>query len=112
MSARGIRVSRELFQAILIDHVSLEAFSALTYACDLVATPGSDHAETTRKVLKQKHRIFSLLRKRLETGQLASDQVIMTIFFLLTLDVSVPENLAHVRLPLKFRCSFSMIRGI
>ena len=88
MSPRGTQVSRDLFQATVNDQMSLEALSALVYACDLVATPSSDHAENTRKILTQKHRVFSILRKQLETGYQMSDQVIMIIFFLLTLDVS------------------------
>lgn len=88
MSTRGIQVSRDLFQATVNDHMSLEALSALVYACDLVATPSSDHSENTRKILTQKQKVFLLLRKRLQAGEQASDQVVMTIFFLLTLDVS------------------------
>ncbi|KAL8826046.1 MAG: hypothetical protein Q9170_007559 [Blastenia crenularia] len=87
ISPRGNRVSRDLFQAVVDDHLSFEAFNVLVYACDLVSTPGSDEAENTRQILERKHRIFSLLRKRLRLGQPPSDQVIMTIFFLLTLDL-------------------------
>lgn len=92
-----MRVSRDLFQAILSDHTSLEAFCALVYACDLAATPGIGQAETTHKILRQKYRVSSLLRKRLETGEPASDQIIMTIFFLLTFDVS-KKHLSHQRM--------------
>ena len=71
--------------------MAVEAFSAMVTACDLVATPGSGRTEIRRKVLNRKHRVSLLLRKRLETGEPASDQVIMTMFFLLTLDVGIGQ---------------------
>ena len=90
-----MQVSRDLFQAIVHDKMSLDAFSGLVDACDLIASPGSDPAENTRKILDQKRRVFSLLRKRLETGEPVSDQVIMTIFFLLTLDVGIDVQMLY-----------------
>ena len=88
MSKRGMEVSRDLFQAVASDPMSLEAFSFLGQACELIATPRSDRAENIYRILKSKERVLLLLRKRLETGEAATDQVIMTIFFLLTFDVS------------------------
>ena len=73
--------------------MSLEALSALVYACELVATPLSGRVENRRKVLEQKTRVTSLLRTRLEKGSLVDDQVVMTMFFLVTLDVSVDGSL-------------------
>ena len=74
--------------------MSKNTLSGLVDACDLIATPGFDPVEKTRKILNQKGRVFSMLRKRLESGEPISDQVIMTIFFLLTLDVSTDVQMA------------------
>ena len=87
LSQWGFRISRDLYQMTTADEVSSEALSALVSACDLITSPTADYTESIRRIMKQKCRILSLLRKRLETNQPISDQIVMTMFFLLTLDV-------------------------
>ena len=87
-STRGVQVSRDLLQAVLSDRLAFAALSALVYSCDLVAAPEFDRTKTWDRVLQQKQRVCSMLRKRLENDDSISDQIIMTIFFLLTFDVS------------------------
>lgn len=88
---RGPQVSQGLFQAVIDDPVSLQALSAIVQACNLVATPGSSHAENQRIILKLKDRLYVLLRRQIESEASALRQTIMTIFFVLTLDVSVDD---------------------